>query len=118
MASKVCVCAGLLFPPGGTRIDAISDEPASFIVLLPSTLQGYVGVRTKRQQLLNSTVAILEPPQPPPDGGDEQEQPAFVPQLTGQLGTIWEGLGRWTGAGSRNRTADLPLTKRLLYQLS
>jgi len=27
-------------------------------------------------------------------------------------------LGRWTGAGSRNRTADLPLTKRLLYQLS
>ena len=30
--------------------------------------------------------------------------------VSGEPMTIWEGLGKWTGAGSRNRTADLLIT--------
>src|SRR3546814_2526714 len=34
------------------------------------------------------------------------------------LGASWDGLKLVYGAGTRVRTGDLPLTRRLLYQLS
>ena len=36
----------------------------------------------------------------------------------GVFGIEWDGVGRVFGADSLTRTDDLPLTRRLLYQLS
>src|SRR3546814_5097201 len=66
------------------------------------------------------------PPQMPPRLAGCSGTPGTIlaqknPLLCGfrvNLGASWDGLKLVYGAGTRVRTGDLPLTRRLLYQLS